>query len=100
MGKIKIDRPHPARLEELGVFRWPIWTKEVCQFPWTYQNWETCYFLEGEVTISCDDGEEVTVGQGDLVTFPPGLLCTWKITKDVRKYYSLDLPPDLTQRTE
>jgi uncharacterized cupin superfamily protein len=29
----------------------------------------------------------VEVGQGDLVTFPQGMSCTWKIRKDVRKHY-------------
>ncbi|MBM4274975.1 MAG: cupin domain-containing protein [Deltaproteobacteria bacterium] len=89
MSKIKIERrPSPGRLQELGVFRWPIWTKEVSKFPWTYDSQETCYFLEGEVTVTCADGEKVTVGQGDLVTFPAGMSCTWKITKDVKKHYT------------
>jgi uncharacterized cupin superfamily protein len=27
------------------------------------------------------------VGKGDLVKFPVGLECTWKILKDVKKHY-------------
>ena len=88
MSKIKIERlPDAARLHALGVKGWPIWTKEVSEFPWTYDSPETCYFLEGEVTVTCSDGETVSVGQGDLVTFPAGLSCTWKVGKDVRKHY-------------
>lgn len=88
MSKVKVERqPDAARLRELGVSRWPIWTKEVSEFPWTYDEPEVCYFLEGEVTVTGGDGETVSVGKGDLVTFPAGLSCTWKITKDVRKHY-------------
>jgi uncharacterized cupin superfamily protein len=91
MSKIKVERnPSQARLQELGVKGWPIWTKEVSEFPWTYDSTETCYILEGEVTVTCDDGESVKVGQGDLVTFPQGLSCTWKVTGPIRKHYRFE----------
>lgn len=86
---IKIVRkPSTEQLEELGVFQWPIWTKEVSEFPWTYDEAETCYFLEGDVIVTPDEGQSVQVGKGDLVTFPAGMSCTWKILKDVKKHYS------------
>jgi len=88
MSRIKVERrPGPERLKELGVKNWPIWTKEASEFPWMYDEPETCYFLEGEVTVTCKDGETALVGQGDLVTFPEGLSYTWKISRDVRKHY-------------
>ena len=88
MSKIKVERePSEGSLEELGVKSWPIWSKEASEFPWTYDESETCYFLEGEVTVTCEDGETAMVGRGDLVTFPQGMSCTWKISKDVRKHY-------------
>ncbi len=88
MGKIKVERhPSEVRLQELGVAGWPIWTQEASEFPWTYDEQETCFFLEGEVTVTCDDGDIARVGQGDLVTFPEGLSCTWKIGRDVKKHY-------------
>jgi uncharacterized cupin superfamily protein len=88
MSRIKMERgPSPERLKDLGVFHWPIWTKEVSEFPWTYDSQEVCYFLEGEVEVTCDDGRRVAVGQGDLVTFPEGLSCTWKVKAPVRKHY-------------
>lgn len=91
MSRIKVERqPDPSRLRELGVSRWPIWTKEASAFPWTYDRLETCYFLEGEVTVTCEDGETVNVGRGDLVTFPAGMSCTWKITRDIRKHYRFE----------
>jgi len=88
MTTITIDH-HPShkKLDEMGVFRWPIWTKEVSEFPWSYADPEACYFLEGEVIVTPDQGKAVRVGKGDLVTFPSGLSCTWKILKPVRKHY-------------
>jgi len=88
MSKIKIERhPSETRLKELGVSGWPIWTKEASEFPWTYDEQETCYLLEGEVTVTCPGGEVANFGQGDLVTFPEGLSCTWKISQEVKKHY-------------
>jgi uncharacterized cupin superfamily protein len=87
--KITVEhQPSPERLEALGVANWSIWTKEASEFPWTYDMQETCYILAGEVTVTPDHGEAVTLGKGDLVTFPAGMSCTWKITKDIRKHYS------------
>ena len=85
---IQVDaNPSEATLAELGVYGWPIWTKEVSEFPWTYDEAETCYFLAGEVTVTPDGGEPVTVGKGQLVTFPAGMSCTWAVTQPVRKHY-------------
>ena len=70
--------------------QWPIWNKEASQFPWTYDGEETCYFLEGEVTVTPNGGEPVTMGQGDLVTFPNGMSCHWHITQPVRKHYRIE----------
>ena len=91
MAEIKVERnPDDRRLKELGVAQWPIWTKEVSVFPWQYDTGETCLFLEGEVEVTPDGGQPVRMGQGDLVTFPAGMTCTWKILKDVKKHYQMD----------
>jgi uncharacterized protein len=91
MSSIKVEKnPDQARLEALGVTTWPIWTKETSEFPWTYDGQETCYFLEGEVTVTPDGGAPVTMGKGDLVTFPDGMSCRWRVTSPVRKHYRLD----------
>ena len=81
------SQPSQSKLEQLGVFDWAIWTKEVSEFPWTYDEAETCYFLAGEVVVTPDGGEPVTMGQGDLVTFPAGMSCIWKINQAVKKHY-------------
>ncbi|WP_017941843.1 MULTISPECIES: cupin domain-containing protein [unclassified Thioalkalivibrio] len=83
-----IHRPDHDHLERLGVFDWPVWEKEVSTFPWRYDEREVCYILEGQVTVTPDGGgEPVTVGEGDLVTFPEGMDCTWEIHRDIRKHY-------------
>lgn len=79
--------PSAETLEKLGVKNWPIWTREASEFPWFYDEKETCYFLEGEVTVTPEGGEPVNIRKGDLVVFPQGMSCTWKIHKDVRKHY-------------
>lgn len=88
MGKIKVEKPDQKRLEELGVRSWPIWEKEPSTFPWEYYDTEVCYILEGKVVVETEDGEKVEIGPGDLVTFPKGLRCTWKVIEKVRKHYN------------
>jgi uncharacterized protein len=86
--KITVEKADAAKLEALGVNRWPTWTKEVSTFPWSYNSDETAYILEGEVTVTPDGGgETVSFGPGDLVTFPSGLSCTWHVKKPLRKHY-------------
>jgi uncharacterized cupin superfamily protein len=80
-------RPQQQRLDELGVESWPIWEKEISEFPWHYAEQEICYLMEGEVEVTPDGGESVRFGAGDLVTFPADMGCYWKITKAVSKYY-------------
>ncbi|MBT8406294.1 MAG: cupin domain-containing protein [Deltaproteobacteria bacterium] len=91
MRQIKIDHePSKDHLEKLGVSSWPIWTKEVSEFPWQYDAQETCYLLEGDVVVTPEDGEAVEIKKGDLVTFPKGMKCRWNIRKDVRKHYKFE----------
>ncbi|MCP4631050.1 MAG: cupin domain-containing protein [bacterium] len=88
MSDIKVERtPAEEHLKEMGVFDWPIWTKEASELPWSYEESETCYFLEGDVIVTPEDGDPVVMGKGDLVTFSKGLSCTWEIRKDVKKHY-------------
>ena len=77
-----------SELKEKGIRDWPVWEKEVSEFPWTYSSSETCFFLDGDVVVTPDGGEPVEMGQGDLVTFPAGMSCRWNIRSAVRKHYS------------
>lgn len=84
--QIKVQKLSDPELREKGVFSWPVWEKEACEFDWHYDSSEQCYFLEGDVTVDAQ-GESVHIGKGDFVVFPKGLSCTWKIKKAVRKHY-------------
>ncbi len=87
--EIKISgNPPEEELEKMGVFDWPVWEKEVSKFPWHYDEKETCYILEGEVTVTPKSGKPVSFSKGDLVTFPEGMDCTWDIKKAVSKHYN------------
>jgi uncharacterized cupin superfamily protein len=80
--------PSEERLDELGVQDWPIWAKEPSEFPGSYDATETCYVLEGRVVVTPDGGEPVEIQPGDLVTFPVGMSCTWKVVEPIRKHYN------------
>jgi len=84
---VKVERLNKDALTKKGVFSWPIWTKEVSRFDWFYDDMEQCYFLEGKVTVTSEDGKKVSFGKGDFVTFPKGLSCIWDVQEPVRKHY-------------
>ena len=86
MAEIIVTKPSEDDLAELGVKSWPVWTCEPSRFGWEYDQKETCYLLEGQVTVTAD-GEEVTFGAGDMVIFPKGLVCTWDVLAAVKKHY-------------
>jgi uncharacterized cupin superfamily protein len=83
-----IQRPEEAKLLEMDVFSWSIWEKEISEFPWHYDTQETCYVLEGEVTVTPEGGDPVVIAEGDLAIFPEGMDCRWKITRPIRKHYT------------
>ncbi|MEB3293472.1 MAG: cupin domain-containing protein [Synechococcales bacterium] len=86
--EIQIDRaPSSETLAQLQVTTWSTWTKGVSEFPWNYDDAETCYFLEGDVVVTPEGGDPVQMGKGDLVTFPAGMSCTWQIRSAVKKHY-------------
>ena len=83
---IKVEKISEEKLKSMGVYSWPIWTKEPSTFDWQYDSQERCYFLEGEVTVTAQD-QTVHFGKGDFVTFPKGLSCAWHVKKAVQKHY-------------
>ena len=83
---IEIRKPTQDELETMGVFSWDIWTCEPSTFDWTYSDRETCFLLEGEVTVTAGE-QKVSFGKGDLVVFPKGLSCVWEVKTAVRKHF-------------
>jgi uncharacterized protein len=88
MSKIIIEKnPSQERLDDLGIFQCPIWSKEPSIFPWVYSEQETAYILDGEVTVLPENGEPISFGKGDLVIFPSGLKCQWHVKTPLKKHY-------------
>lgn len=91
MSQIIVEKnPAQAKLDSLGVSKWPTWKKEVSTFPWTFLEQEIAYILEGECVITPTGGAPVTFGKGDLVTFPAGMTASWQVVKPLHKHYKLD----------
>jgi len=80
----------PAKLDVLYIEDWPLWSKEVSEFDWTYDNTETCYVIEGKAIITPVNEDPVTIESGDLVIFPKGMKCVWKIIEPLEKHYKFD----------
>lgn len=87
--KIEITQLPESAVEEKGIRDWPIWEKEISEFPWKYDETEACFILEGEVTVTTDH-ETVEIKPGDYVVFPRGLECQWNIKSPIRKHYSFE----------
>lgn len=84
--RIVVQKPTTEQLQELGVLTWDTWGCEASTFDWYYDEQETCYLLEGKVTVKTDS-QEVSFKQGDLVIFPAGLSCVWIVHEQVKKHY-------------
>ena len=78
----------PAKLDVLYVDDWPVWSKEISEFDWQYDSNETCYIVEGKAIVTPENGEPVTIETGDMVNFPKGLKCVWKIIEPIEKHYT------------
>ena len=87
MSKVIIEKFSEEKLKKLGINSWPIWTKEVSRFDWTYKGDEECLILDGEFTVETDEGR-FNIKPGDFITFKDGLKCTWDITVPVKKQHN------------
>lgn len=85
--QITIENLSDSEIASLGIKSWPIWTKEISEFDWYYNDREQCLFLEGKVIVKSELGD-VEVKKGDFVTFPKGLKCVWKVIEPVKKHYN------------
>jgi len=83
--KILVKKPNEKEKKEMESCS--IWEKEISEFPWEYDEKETCFIIDGKVEITANDGKKVSFKAGDYVVFPKGLKCTWKIIQPVKKYY-------------
>ena len=66
-----------------------VWTCEPGSFRWDYTWDETIYFIEGEATITDQDGNSVTCRGGDMFFVSAGTRSTWEVTAPMRKVFRL-----------
>ena len=85
--KIKILTLKDSDIPQEDILSWPIWSCDISEFDWEYEEKESCYILEGAVEFS-SEYETVKFAAGDFIVFPRGLRCRWKVTKPIRKHYS------------
>ncbi len=91
MDRIIVEhQPGTDRLSSVSLYGWREWTREPDEFPRYYGNDEICYFLEGSAVVIPDDGNPLEIARGDLVTFPAGTSCTWKIQEGIKALYQPD----------
>ena len=86
---ITISQLTDKQIEEQGVLSWPIWSCDVSEFDWEYDQQESCLLLEGKVEVK-SECETVRFSAGDFVVFPKGLKCHWKVTIHVKKHYTFN----------
>jgi len=77
------------RLEALGVHDWPIYASGVDDFEHRFAQDETCYVIEGEVTVTPRGGASFVFRKGDLATFARGTVVRWDMRVPFRKHYRL-----------
>lgn len=83
--KIEVRKPTEEELEIAKT--WATWEKEISEFPWEYSDNETFLVIEGKATVTPEEGEAVSFSEGDYVTMPKGLKCTWNVTEAIKKHY-------------
>ena len=82
---MKVWKPTQKEIDSTNA--WGTWGKEPSEFPWFYDDTETCYILEGKATAWDKNGNEISFEEGDMVQFEQGLECTWKISETIKKRY-------------
>lgn len=87
MEKIIIVKLSKKDFHDREISSWPIWSKEISRFEYTYVATEECYIIEGEIVIETDE-ETYRIEAGDFITFKVNLHCTWDIKSPVRKHYN------------
>lgn len=66
-----------------------IFVGQPSRFRYTFETDETFHVIEGRVTIVLDSGDSVTLGPGDIASFPQGARATWEIAEPLRKFFVL-----------
>lgn len=72
-----------------GNFEVGLWDTQVLNTPMEPFPWhEFAQVLDGEVTITGEDGEAQTFVAGDVFFVPAFTVCKWEVPRYLRKYYA------------
>jgi len=89
-GPIPLQHDHnfftnDARNMFVGIWDSETLDSEMRPFPW----YEFVQMLDGEVTITEEDGTTHIFKAGDAFFTPKGTVCSWKVNKYVKKFYAI-----------
>ena len=87
MSEIIVKQLSEDEIQEKGIRSWSTWSCDKSEFPWEYSEQETCYLIEGQVDVTSESGEKVSIGAGDYIIFPQGLKCTWNVHQGIYKHF-------------
>jgi len=62
-----------------------VWDCTAGRFNWHYSKDETLVVISGEAFITNEKGDERRLGPGDIVFFPAGTSCTWRVADYIKK---------------
>jgi len=88
--KIEVKKATAGELKKLGVASWSQWGCDISEFDWEYDEDERCYIQKGKVVVTTAQGERAEIEQGDIVLFPKGLKCRWRVLEPIEKVYRFE----------
>ena len=65
-----------------------LWRGEVGTWNIAYKKDEYCEILEGKSVLTDNEGNRVTVTQGDRFVIPKGYTGTWEVVENTKKIYA------------
>jgi uncharacterized cupin superfamily protein len=70
-----------------GVLYTGMFTAQPSTFRYSFSGDESLHVLDGDLDIAVDGGPTVTLGPGDIASFPKGAVSTWTIRAPFRKFF-------------
>lgn len=64
-----------------------LWRSEPTTVPYFFGEDETIHALEGELQITLDSGEVITLTPGDIASFDKGTTSTWTVVSPFKKLF-------------
>jgi uncharacterized cupin superfamily protein len=69
-----------------------IWESTPGKVNLSYDEWEFCHIISGEIILQHQGGKKHRFKKGDAFIIPAGFVGTWETVKKVRKHYVILLP--------